>query len=49
MADDGFSMNGVFTGSAGGADFYDPDQPLWANNGPENSTALLGLNSSKLA
>ncbi|KAH7851723.1 hypothetical protein Vadar_015740 [Vaccinium darrowii] len=46
-ADDGFSMNGVFTGS-GGADFYDPDQPLWANNGPENSTALLGLNSSKL-
>ncbi|KAI8541438.1 hypothetical protein RHMOL_Rhmol08G0060600 [Rhododendron molle] len=48
MADDGFSMNGVFTGSAGGADFYDPDQPLWANNGPENSTALLGLNSSKL-
>ncbi|KAF7135445.1 hypothetical protein RHSIM_Rhsim08G0051400 [Rhododendron simsii] len=48
MADDGFSMNGVFTGSAGGADFYDPDQPLWANNGPENSTALLGLNSSKV-
>lgn len=50
MADDGFSMNGVFTGSAGGggADFYDPDQPLWANNGPENSAALLGLNSSKL-
>ncbi|XP_057481113.1 zinc finger CCCH domain-containing protein 41-like [Actinidia eriantha] len=49
MADDGYNMNDVFSSSscAGGADFYDPDQPLWTNDCPETSTALLGLNSSK--
>ncbi|CAL5325281.1 unnamed protein product [Camellia sinensis] len=48
MVDDGLGMNGVFTGSAcaGGADFYDPDQPLWTNDCPETSTAMLGLNPS---
>ncbi|KAL7190341.1 hypothetical protein ACSBR2_022591 [Camellia fascicularis] len=45
--DDGLGMNSVFTGSAG-ADFYDPDQPLWTNDCTETSTAPLGLNSSKL-
>ncbi|GMP30260.1 hypothetical protein CsSME_00005006 [Camellia sinensis var. sinensis] len=47
MTDDGLGMNSVFTGSAG-ADFYDPDQPLWTNVCTETSTAPLGLNSSKL-
>ncbi|PSS30365.1 Zinc finger CCCH domain-containing protein [Actinidia chinensis var. chinensis] len=49
MADDGFGLNGVFSSSscAGGADFYDPDQPLWTNDCPKTSTALLGLDSSK--
>ncbi|KAL6994388.1 hypothetical protein U1Q18_012493 [Sarracenia purpurea var. burkii] len=50
MTDDGLGMNSVFSGSAGagGADFYDPDQPLWTNDRPETSSALLGLNSCKL-
>ncbi|GFS35478.1 zinc finger (CCCH-type) family protein [Actinidia rufa] len=34
--------------SKNGADFYDPDQPLWTNDRPETSKAPLGLNSSKL-
>uniref|UniRef100_A0A5B6ZDS3 Putative zinc finger CCCH domain-containing protein 41 n=1 Tax=Davidia involucrata TaxID=16924 RepID=A0A5B6ZDS3_DAVIN len=50
MADDGLALNGAFTGSAGagGADLYDPDQPLWTNDCPESSTALLDLNSSNV-
>ncbi|WCJ20998.1 Zinc finger CCCH domain-containing protein 41 [Euphorbia peplus] len=50
MVDDGMGFNGAFSGSAAtvsGADLYDPDQPLWNNNGPETSTALLALHSSK--
>lgn len=31
-----------------GADLYDPDQPLWNNNCPETSNALLALNPSKI-
>ncbi|KDP45327.1 hypothetical protein JCGZ_09576 [Jatropha curcas] len=50
MVDDGMGLNGAYSGSAGvgGADLYDPDQPLWNNNGPETSNALLGLHSSKI-
>ncbi|KAM5581752.1 zinc finger CCCH domain-containing protein 41 [Rosa sericea] len=33
--------------SLGGADFYDPDQPLWNNNGPETSNTILGLQSPR--
>lgn len=33
--------------SLGGADLYDPDQPLWNNNCPETSNALLGLQSPR--
>ncbi|OWM71515.1 hypothetical protein CDL15_Pgr005702 [Punica granatum] len=32
--------------NAAGADLYDPDQPLWNNNGPETSSALVALRSS---
>lgn len=47
IADDGLGLNGAFSGSgcAGGADLYDPDQPLWNNNCPETSNALLNLQS----
>ncbi|XVE84011.1 hypothetical protein DITRI_Ditri16bG0134600 [Diplodiscus trichospermus] len=50
MTDDAFGLNGVSTGStsASGADLYDPDQPLWNNNGPEASAALSGLCSPKI-
>ncbi|XP_059643519.1 zinc finger CCCH domain-containing protein 41 [Cornus florida] len=48
--DNGLGLNGGFTGyvSAGGADFYDPDQPLWTNDCPEPSTVLHSLNPSKV-
>ncbi|XP_075674568.1 zinc finger CCCH domain-containing protein 41 [Castanea sativa] len=50
MADDGLGLNGAFPGSGcvNGADLYDPDQPLWNNNGPETSSALLSLQSPKI-
>ncbi|KAH9619880.1 hypothetical protein KSS87_002134 [Heliosperma pusillum] len=32
--------------NAGGADVYDPDQPLWNNDAQETSTPMLGFNSS---
>ncbi|KAM7520844.1 hypothetical protein LguiB_019806 [Lonicera macranthoides] len=44
VGDIGSTLNGPFTG---GADLYDPDQPLWTNDHPETSTVLLALNSSK--
>ncbi|XP_065877009.1 zinc finger CCCH domain-containing protein 41 [Euphorbia lathyris] len=50
MVDDGMGFNGAFSGSSAivsGADLYDPDQPLWNNNGPETSSSLLALHSSK--
>lgn len=49
IADDELSMNGAFIGSActDGADFYDPDQPLWTDDRPETSRSLLGINPIK--
>ncbi|GMN42560.1 hypothetical protein TIFTF001_011764 [Ficus carica] len=48
--DDGLGLNGSYSGSSyvAGADLYDPDQPLWNNNGPETSNTLLALNSTKI-
>ncbi|XP_062106918.1 zinc finger CCCH domain-containing protein 41 [Humulus lupulus] len=50
FADDVLGLNGSFSGSScvAGADLYDPDQPLWNNNGPETTNALLGINSPKI-
>jgi RNA-binding protein 26 len=50
MADDGLGLNGAFSGSGcvNEADLYDPDQPLWNNNCPETSNALLALQSPKI-
>ncbi|KAA3464317.1 zinc finger CCCH domain-containing protein 41-like [Gossypium australe] len=50
MTDDALGLNGAYTGStsASAADLYDPDQPLWNNNGPEASTAVSGLHSPKI-
>ncbi|XWS30386.1 hypothetical protein CRYUN_Cryun24cG0113000 [Craigia yunnanensis] len=50
MTEDVLGLNGAYTGStsASGADLYDPDQPLWNNNGPEASAALSGLHSPKI-
>ncbi|KAF5740402.1 zinc finger CCCH domain-containing protein 41 [Tripterygium wilfordii] len=49
MADDVLGLNGGFSGSfsAGGADSYDPDQPLWNSNYPKTSTSLLVPHSPK--
>lgn len=49
MSENNLGLNGAFSGSsgAGGADVYDPDQPLWNNDCPETSTALLALHSPK--
>ncbi|KAI3985624.1 hypothetical protein MKX01_033907 [Papaver californicum] len=45
----GLGMNGVLpvSTSAGEADLYDPDQPLWNNNSLETSSSLLRLSSPK--
>ncbi|XWS44145.1 hypothetical protein CRYUN_Cryun15aG0019400 [Craigia yunnanensis] len=50
MTDDAIGLNGAYSGStsASGADLYDPDQPLWNNNGSEASAALSGLHSPKI-
>ncbi|OVA19885.1 RNA recognition motif domain [Macleaya cordata] len=47
---DGLGMNGMLSASAsaGEADLYDPDQPLWNNNCPEASSSLLRLSSPKI-
>ncbi|XP_044502345.1 zinc finger CCCH domain-containing protein 41 isoform X2 [Mangifera indica] len=47
ITDDSLGLNGAYSDSANadGADLYDPDQPLWNNNGPETST-LAALQSS---
>ncbi|KAJ6423866.1 hypothetical protein OIU84_024773 [Salix udensis] len=49
IVDDGFGLNSAYTGSASvsGGDLYDPDQPLWNDNGPETSSALLAPHSAK--
>ncbi|XP_015061762.1 zinc finger CCCH domain-containing protein 41-like [Solanum pennellii] len=48
VIDDALGLTDAFVdGSmAGGADFYDPDQPLWSNDRSETSAALQNLNSS---
>ncbi|XVF58013.1 hypothetical protein PTKIN_Ptkin07bG0028300 [Pterospermum kingtungense] len=50
MTGDALAFNGAYTGSAtaSGADLYDPDQPLWNNNGPEALAALSGPHSPKI-
>ncbi|KAL3352314.1 hypothetical protein AABB24_020382 [Solanum stoloniferum] len=48
VIDDALGLTDAFVdGSmAGGADFYDPDQPLWSNDRSETSAALQNLNPS---
>lgn len=52
MIVDGFGLNGgVAGGSMVGAstsDVYDPDQPLWANDNPATSAALIALNKANV-
>ncbi|XP_016463276.2 zinc finger CCCH domain-containing protein 41 isoform X1 [Nicotiana tabacum] len=50
VIDDGLGLTDAFVdGSmAGGADFYDPDQPLWSNDRSETSAVLQDLNPSKI-
>ncbi|XP_042025358.1 zinc finger CCCH domain-containing protein 41-like [Salvia splendens] len=52
MIVDGYSLNGgVEGGSMAGAsasDVYDPDQPLWENDNPETSAALIALNQANV-
>ncbi|KAJ7974614.1 Zinc finger CCCH domain-containing protein 41 [Quillaja saponaria] len=50
MGDDVLGLHGAYPGSscAGGADLYDPDQPLWNDGGPETSNALLTASSAKI-
>ncbi|GMI98170.1 hypothetical protein like AT3G27700 [Hibiscus trionum] len=48
MTKDALGMNGAGSTSVSGADLYDPDQPLWNNNGLEASAALSGLHSPKI-
>ncbi|CAN4082411.1 unnamed protein product [Withania somnifera] len=50
VIDSGLGKNDSCCGGfvTGGADFYDPDQPLWSNNHPATSTALLDVNRSKI-
>uniref|UniRef100_A0A3Q7F880 C3H1-type domain-containing protein n=1 Tax=Solanum lycopersicum TaxID=4081 RepID=A0A3Q7F880_SOLLC len=50
VIDGGLGMSDTFGGGsvAGPADFYDPDQPLWSNDHPATSTALLDVNQSKI-
>ncbi|KAJ6949579.1 zinc finger CCCH domain-containing protein 41-like [Populus alba x Populus x berolinensis] len=49
IVDDGLGLNGAYTVSASvsGGDLYDPDQPLWNDNGPETSSTLLAPHSPK--
>ncbi|XP_054815094.1 zinc finger CCCH domain-containing protein 41 isoform X1 [Prosopis cineraria] len=50
IGDDGLVLGGAYLapGGTSGADFYDPDQPLWNDSGLETSNALLNLQSSKI-
>ncbi|XP_077219961.1 zinc finger CCCH domain-containing protein 27-like isoform X2 [Tasmannia lanceolata] len=50
VADSGLGLNGVLSGSvaAGESELYDPDQPLWNNDQPETSGALVRLPLSKV-
>ncbi|KAK4754712.1 hypothetical protein SAY87_002816 [Trapa incisa] len=48
MADDSFASKSAYTETANVAatDLYDPDQPLWNNDGPETSSSLVGIRPS---
>ncbi|CAN4079206.1 unnamed protein product [Withania somnifera] len=50
VTDGGLGMTDTSGGDSvtGGDDFYDPDQPLWSNDHPATSTALLDVNRSKI-
>ncbi|XP_059284676.1 zinc finger CCCH domain-containing protein 41-like [Lycium ferocissimum] len=50
VVDDALGLTDAFVDGpmAGGADFYDPDQPLWSNDRPETSAALQDLNPSNI-
>ncbi|KAJ8546356.1 hypothetical protein K7X08_018939 [Anisodus acutangulus] len=50
VIDGGLGLTDTFGGGSvdGGADFYDPDQPLWSNDHPTTSSALLDVNRSKI-
>ncbi|KAF3629302.1 putative trithorax group protein osa-like [Capsicum annuum] len=50
VIDGGLGMTDTFGGSsvAGGSDLYDPDQPLWSNDHPATSRALLDVKQSKI-
>ncbi|KAM7267483.1 hypothetical protein ACFE04_009649 [Oxalis oulophora] len=50
IPEDGLPFSSAYPSSAnmGGSDFYDPDQPLWNNNFPETSAALVGPHSPKI-
>ncbi|KAL1538530.1 zinc finger CCCH domain-containing protein 41-like [Salvia divinorum] len=52
MIVDGYSLNGGVTGGSmagtSASDVYDPDQPLWANDNPEASAALIALNQANV-
>ncbi|MCE0480824.1 hypothetical protein HAX54_037970 [Datura stramonium] len=50
LIDDALGLTDAFVdGSmAGGADFYDPDQPLWLNDRSATSAALQDLNPSNI-
>ncbi|KAE8706261.1 zinc finger family protein [Hibiscus syriacus] len=48
ITEDAVGLYGAYSGStSANGDLYDPDQPLWNNNGPEASAALTGLRSPK--
>ncbi|KAK4772808.1 hypothetical protein SAY86_014583 [Trapa natans] len=48
MADDSFVSKSAYseTADVASTDLYDPDQPLWNNDGPESSSALVGIRPS---
>ncbi|OVA20780.1 RNA recognition motif domain [Macleaya cordata] len=50
MTDNGLGLSRLLSVSTGSseADLYDPDQPLWNNDHPETSNALIGPASPKV-
>lgn len=50
-ADDALNFDVTVSGAinASGGDVYDPDQPLWNNEGHEMSTSLLGMQHPNFA
>lgn len=48
VIDDALGLTDAFGDGTGGADFYDPDQPLWSNDRSETSAALQDLNPSNI-